>query len=57
MYQNLCRKNPTNIHNNNKKEHDLVISSNVSFKRYRYVPKSIQNFNIYVDNKILRMIL
>ena len=46
MYQNLYEKNPTNIHNK-KKKHELVLSSNVSFKRYRYVPKSIQNFSIY----------
>ena len=45
MYQNLYEKNPTNMHN--KKKHELVLSSNVFFKRYRYVPKSIQNFSIY----------
>ena len=54
MYKNLCKNNPTNIHNKIKKTL-ISTSSNVSFKRYRYVPKYIQMYS--QTTKQLYMIL
>ena len=56
MYQNLCKKNPIDIHNKknniNLYYHQIYILKDISM-----YPKLSKNPSYMHDNKILRMIL